>query len=141
MTTGGIPYFKDINLATDKESWTNTGVNSAVSSYEINTQLANVRFSTTDDVNQPETFTQDRSPTFNFSDMSRVFAQLHYQMRGSGRHDLISGEVIGLFPPERPFAMQNSQGNNATYIVATGVEMDLRRETTKGTWHEHLDLT
>jgi len=25
--------------------------------------------------------------------------------------------------------------------VATGVEMDLRRETTKGTWHEHLDLT
>ena len=141
QTVGGTHYYKNINVATDKESWANTGVNSSVSSYEINTQLANVRFSTTDDVNQPETFTQDRSPTFNFSDLSRVLAQLHYQMRGSGRHDLVSGEVIGLFPPERPFAMQNSQGNDRAYIVATGVEMDLRRETTKGTWHEHLDLT
>ena len=141
MTTGGIHYFKDINLATDKESWTHAGVNGFGSiAYEINTQLANVRFSTTDDVNQPESFTDDRSPSFTQTDLARVFRSLHSNMQDA-RHDLVSGEVIGLFPPERPFAMQNSQGNDAAYIVATGVEMDLRRETTKGTWHEHLDLT
>lgn len=141
MTTGGIHYFKDINLATDKESWTHAGVNGFGSiAYEINTQLANVRFSTTDDVNQPESFTDDRSPSFTQTDLARVFRSLHSNMQDA-RHDLVSGEVIGLFPPERPFAMQNSQGNDAAYIVATGVELDLRRETTKGTWHEHLDLT
>ncbi len=141
MTTGGIHYFKDINVATDKESWTHAGVNGFGSiAYEINTQLANVRFSTTDDTNQPESFTDDRSPSFTHTDLARVFRSLHSNMQDS-RHDLVSGEVIGLFPPERPFAMQNSQGNDAAYIVATGVEMDLRRETTKGTWHEHLDLT
>jgi len=141
MTTGGIHYFKDINVATDKESWTHAGVNGFGSiAYEINTQLANVRFSTTDDTNQPESFTDDRSPSFTHTDLARVFRSLHSNMQDA-RHDLVSGEVIGLFPPERPFAMQNSQGNDAAYIVATGVEMDLRRETTKGTWHEHLDLT
>jgi hypothetical protein len=141
MTTGGIHYFKDINVATDKESWTHAGVNGFGSiAYEINTQLANVRFSTTDDVNQPESFTDDRSPSFTHTDLALVFRSLHSNMQDA-RHDLVSGEVIGLFPPERPFAMQNSQGNDAAYIVATGVEMDLRRETTKGTWHEHLDLT
>ncbi len=141
MTTGGIHYFKDINLATDKDSWAHAGVNGFGSiAYEINTQLANVRFSTTDDVNQPESFTDDRSPSFTHTDLARVFRGLHSNMQDA-RYDLVSGEVIGLFPPERPFAMQNSQGNDAAYIVATGVEMDLRRETTKGTWHEHLDLT
>jgi len=141
MTTGGIHYFKDINVATDKESWTHAGVNGFGSiAYEINTQLANVRFSTTDDTNQPESFTDDRSPSFTATDLARVFRSLHSNMQDA-RHDLVSGEVIGLFPPERPFAMQNSQGNDAAYIVASGVEMDLRRETTKGTWHEHLDLT
>ena len=141
QTTGGIHYFKDINVATDKESWTHAGVNGFGSiAYEINTQLANVRFSTTDDTNQPESFTDDRSPSFTHTDLARVFRSLHSNMQDA-RHDLVSGEVIGLFPPERPFAMQNSQGNDAAYIVATGVEMDLRRETTKGTWHEHLDLT
>ena len=141
QTTGGIHYFKEINVATDKESWTHAGVNGFGSiAYEINTQLANVRFSTTDDTNQPESFTDDRSPSFTQTDLARVFRSLHSNMQDA-RHDLVSGEVIGLFPPERPFAMQNSQGNDAAYIVATGVEMDLRRETTKGTWHEHLDLT
>ena len=141
MTTGGIHYFKEINVATDKESWTHAGVNGFGSiAYEINTQLANVRFSTTDDTNQPESFTDDRSPSFTQTDLALVFRSLHSNMQDA-RHDLVSGEVIGLFPPERPFAMQNSQGNDAAYIVATGVEMDLRRETTKGTWHEHLDLT
>ena len=141
QTTGVIHYFKEINVATDKESWTHAGVNGFGSiAYEINTQLANVRFSTTDDTNQPESFTDDRSPSFTHTDLARVFRSLHSNMQDA-RHDLVSGEVIGLFPPERPFAMQNSQGNDAAYIVATGVEMDLRRETTKGTWHEHLDLT
>ena len=141
QTVGGTHYYKNINVATDKESWTHAGVNGFGSiAYEINTQLANVRFSTTDDVNQPESFTDDRSPSFTHTDLARVFRSLHSNMQDA-RHDLVSGEVIGLFPPERPFAMQNSQGNDAAYIVATGVEMDLRRETTKGTWHEHLDLT
>ena len=141
MTTGGIHYFKDINLATDKDSWTHAGVNGFGSiAYEINTQLANVRFSTTDDTNQPESFTDDRSPNFTQTDLARVFRALHSNMQDA-RYDLVAGEIIGLFPPELPFQMENSQGNNATYIVATGVEMDLRRETTMGTWHEHLDLT
>jgi len=141
MTTGGIHYFKDINVATDKDSWTHAGVNGFGSiAYEINTQLANVRFSTTDDVNQPESFTNDRSPTFTRTDLARVFRSLHSNMQDA-RYDLVAGEIVGLFPPEVPFQMENSQGSNATYIVATGVEMDLRRETTKGTWHEHLDLT
>ena len=141
MTTGGIHYFKDINVATDKDSWTHAGVNGFGSiAYEINTQLANVRFSTTDDTNQPESFTDDRSPNFTHTDLARVFRSLHSNMQDA-RYDLVAGEIIGLFPPELPFQMKNSQGNDATYIVATGVEMDLRRETTKGTWHEHLDLT
>jgi len=141
QTTGGIHYFKDINVATDKDSWTHAGVNGFGSiAYEINTQLANVRFSTTDDTNQPESFTDDRSPSFTQTDLARVFRALHSNMQDA-RYDLVAGEIIGLFPPELPFQMENSQGNNATYIVATGVEMDLRRETTKGTWHEHLDLT
>jgi hypothetical protein len=141
QTTGGIHYFKDINVATDKDSWTHAGVNGFGSiAYEINTQLANVRFSTTDDTNQPESFTDDRSPSFTETDLARVFRSLHSNMQDA-RYDLVAGEIIGLFPPELPFQMENSQGNNATYIVATGVEMDLRRETTKGTWHEHLDLT
>jgi len=141
MTTGGIHYFKDINVSTDKDSWTHAGVNGFGSiAYEINTQLANVRFSTTDDTNQPESFTDDRSPSFTQTDLARVFRALHSNMQDA-RYDLVAGEIIGLFPPELPFQMENSQGNNATYIVATGVEMDLRRETTKGTWHEHLDLT
>jgi hypothetical protein len=141
QTTGGIHYFKDINVSTDKDSWTHAGVNGFGSiAYEINTQLANVRFSTTDDTNQPESFTDDRSPSFTQTDLARVFRSLHSNMQDA-RYDLVAGEIIGLFPPELPFQMENSQGNNATYIVATGVEMDLRRETTKGTWHEHLDLT
>ena len=141
QTTGGIHYFKDINVATDKDSWTHAGVNGFGSiAYEINTQLANVRFSTTDDTNQPESFTDDRSPSFTQTDLARVFRALHSNMQDA-RYDLVAGEIVGLFPPELPFQMANSQGNNATYIVATGVEMDLRRETTKGTWHEHLDLT
>jgi hypothetical protein len=141
MTTGGIHYFKDINVSTDKDSWTHAGVNGFGSiAYEINTQLANVRFSTTDDTNQPESFTDDRSPSFTFTDLARVFRSLHSNMQDA-RYDLVAGEIVGLFPPELPFQMKNSQGNDATYIVATGVEMDLRRETTKGTWHEHLDLT
>jgi hypothetical protein len=141
MTTGGIHYFKDINVSTDKDSWTHAGVNGFGSiAYEINTQLANVRFSTTDDTNQPESFTDDRSPSFTQTDLARVFRALHSNMQDA-RYDLVAGEIIGLFPPELPFQMENSQGNDATYIVATGVEMDLRRETTKGTWHEHLDLT
>jgi len=141
MTTGGIHYFKDINVSTDKDSWTHAGVNGFGSiAYEINTQLANVRFSTTDDTNQPESFTDDRSPSSTQTDLARVFRALHSNMQDA-RYDLVAGEIIGLFPPELPFQMKNSQGNDATYIVATGVEMDLRRETTKGTWHEHLDLT
>jgi len=141
MTTGGIHYFKDINVSTDKDSWTHAGVNGFGSiAYEINTQLANVRFSTTDDTNQPESFTDDRSPSFTQTDLARVFRALHSNMQDA-RYDLVAGEIVGLFPPELPFQMKNSQGNDATYIVATGVEMDLRRETTKGTWHEHLDLT
>jgi hypothetical protein len=132
QTTGGIHYFKDINVATDKDSWTHAGVNGFGSiAYEINT---------TDDTNQPESFTDDRSPSFTETDLARVFRSLHSNMQDA-RYDLVAGEIIGLFPPELPFQMENSQGNNATYIVATGVEMDLRRETTKGTWHEHLDLT
>jgi hypothetical protein len=141
QTTGGIHYFKDINVATDKDSWTHAGVNGFGSiAYEINTQLANVRFSTTDDTNQPESFTDDRSPSFTATDLARVFRSLHSNMQDA-RYDLVAGEIVGLFPPELPFQMENSQGSNATYFVATGVEMDLRRETTKGTWHEHLDLT
>jgi len=141
QTVGGTHYYKNINVATDKDSWTHAGVNGFGSiAYEINTQLANVRFSTTDDTNQPESFTDDRSPSFTQTDLARVFRSLHSNMQDA-RYDLVAGEIIGLFPPELPFQMENSQGNNATYIVATGVEMDLRRETTKGTWHEHLDLT
>jgi len=141
QTVGGTHYYKNINVSTDKDSWTHAGVNGFGSiAYEINTQLANVRFSTTDDTNQPESFTDDRSPSSTHTDLARVFRSLHSNMQDA-RYDLVAGEIIGLFPPELPFQMKNSQGNDATYIVATGVEMDLRRETTKGTWHEHLDLT
>ena len=135
-------YYKDIHIKQEETDWTGrieqSGVTSSVTR-EFDTPLNDGKLSHVADFSDRDT--NDDKPIYyqveqtgtKYYTFEGLFAGLYDRM-SDDVHKLINGEIIGLYPPEIPFVLDTKR-----YIVASGLELDLKYETTRGTWVESLD--
>jgi len=135
-------YYKDIHIKQEETDWTGrieqSGATSSVTR-EFDTPLNDGKLSHVADFSDRDT--NDDKPIYyqveqtgtKYYTFEGLFAGLYDRM-SDDVHKLINGEIIGLYPPEIPFVLDTKR-----YIVASGLELDLKYETTRGTWVESLD--
>ena len=135
-------YYKDIHIKQEETEWTGrieqSGVTSSITR-EIDTAISDGKLSHVADFSDRDA--SDTKPIYyqveetgtQYQTIEGLFAALRDRM-SDDVHELLNGEIIGLYPPEIPFVLDSKR-----FIVASGVELDLKYETTRGTWVESLD--
>lgn len=151
-TNSGDPAFDDLSIRlfadeggeTPLTSWTHRTTNATVAGGEVATYVrhfdnyakhdsATPTFAIMEDTGTDQlTYVEDGTGGTQYDSLTELANQHRIAMQTNDSL-LIHGELFGLWPPTKAFTYSSNR-----YRVGAGVEMDLVREVTRGTWKQML---